>query len=218
VHHARRSFGARYVAFGAAIAPDLAAAADLKIDPRDAALTADRVLDVIAQPIVPDAFGSTPEARQARVEQLGSHGCTDFRVGTGWLPREEWGSWAVMPGGDMEIAIPNMIEPRLYLRLKALPSERTRYQVALSDGRRISGEIESSQHKWVIVDDLPIADGILKLRIRGEISKLVSIQGAARKLPAMIGAAGFYICEQQDHAARMALLETTTLGDLESLH
>ena len=122
-----------------------------------------------------------------------------------------------MPGGELEIALPALSKPRLYLRLKALPSQRTRYQISLTDGRQVSGEIESSQQKWVVIDDLPVDDSVLRLRIRGDRSKLVHIQNQARKLPAMIGIVGFYLCERDDRTARLALLETSTFSNLESL-
>jgi hypothetical protein len=123
-----------------------------------------------------------------------------------------------MPGGDLEIALPDVEAPRLYLRLKALPAEITRYQIALQDGRQVAGEINPGRHDWVVIDDVPVIEGVLRLRIRGENSALVNVQGTNRKLPAMIGVAGFYICARDDRAARAALLETTTLGDLESLY
>jgi hypothetical protein len=218
VRHARQAFGARYLTGGDAIPPQLAAEADSQIDRKSADLTVDIVRAAIAGPIEAHPTGSIPEARLGRLESLGAHGPDGkFRVGTGWLPPEDWGCWAAMPGGELEIALPDLSKPRLYLRLKALPSERTRYQVSLTDGRLVSGEIESSQHKWVVIDDLPVGDDVLRLRIRGDRSKLVHIQNQARKLPAMIGVVGFYLCEKEDRAARLALLETTMFGNLESL-
>ncbi len=216
VRHARQAYGARYLACGDAVPATLAEQADGRIDRRGVDLTVDAVRAFIVDPIEPAPNKSIPEARPARLEALGGDGRA-FRIGTGWLPPEDWGCWAAMPGGELEIALPAMSEPRLYLRLKALPSERTRFQVSLTDGRLISGEIESSQQKWVVIDDLPMSDNVLRLRIRGDRSKLVHIQNQARKLPAMIGVVGFYLCEREDRAARLALLETTTFGNLESL-
>ena len=219
VQEARSRFGARYLAFGSAISPELAGCATLvKNGDR-----AERTPEVVRQAITEVADTAAPiphsEARVARFEQLGSNGTSGrFRVGTGWLPPEHWGCWAIMPGGDLEIALPDLEAPRLYLRLKALPSQLTRYKIAMQDGRQLSGEIEAGQHKWLLIDDLPVSDGMLRFRILGENSKLVDIQGNNRKLPAMVGVAGFFICERQDRAARATLLETTTLGNLEALY
>jgi len=219
VREAQSSSGVRYVAFGKAIPAELAACADLVkvVDQRE--LTPEAVLQAVAEPIHSAENSPSPKARIARFEQLGHDGTRGrFRTGTGWLPPEDWGCWAVMPGGDLEIALPDLKAPRLYLRLKALPAELTRYQIAMHDGRQVAGEIEPGLHKWVVIDDVPVSDGVLRLRIRGENSALVNMQGAARKLPAMVGVVGFYICERNDHKARADLLESTTLGDLESLY
>jgi hypothetical protein len=219
VREAQSSFEIRYVAFGQATPPELTACADLVqiLGQRD--LTPEAVLQAVAEPIHSAEHTPRPKARIARFEHLG-HGDMrgPFRTGTGWLPPEDWGCWAVMPGGDLEIALPDLEAPRLYLRLKALPAELTRYQIAMHDGRQIAGEIEPGLHKWVVIDDVPVSEGTLRLRIRGENSALVNMQGAARKLPAMVGVAGFYICERNDRQARADLLESTTLGDLESLY
>jgi len=219
VQDARSNFGVRYVAFGRAMPSDLAACADRLQTTDRAALTSQTVLQTIAEPI-PSKYAAAPaEARIARFEQIGGAGRrANFRTGTGWLPSEDWGCWAAMPGGDLEIALPDLDAPRLYLRLKALPAELTRYQIVMQDGRQVAGEIDPGRHKWVVIDDVPVTNGILRLRIRGENSRLVNVQGANRKLPAMVGVVGFYICEQADHGARTALLETTTLGDIESLY
>jgi len=218
VQHARRAFGVRYVAFGA-VSADLQSQADARIDGIGPDGAAEAVRALIAEAVAAGPATSVPDARLARIEQLGAHnGGAKFRVGTGWLPPEDWGCWAAMPGGDLEIRLPKMAEPRLYLELKALPTDLTRYQISLSDGRQIHGEIEASRHKWVVIDDLPSADGLFRLRIRGENSQLVSVQGTTRKLPAMIGVAGFYVCARADRAARTALLETKAFGDPEALY
>lgn len=219
VQDARLNSGVRYVAFGNAVPAELSECADLLKPVEGTEPTPAAVLQAIAEPI--DAAGqiAPPQARIAHFEQLGHQGTKGrFRTGTGWLPPEDWGCWAVMPGGDLEIALPDLEAPRLYLRLKALPAEITRYQIALQDGRQVAGEINPGRHDWVVIDDVPVIEGVLRLRIRGENSALVNVQGTSRKLPAMVGVAGFYICARDDRAARAALLETTTLGDLESLY
>jgi len=219
VRDARSNFGVRYLAFGQAVSADLAAYASLVKAVGRAELTPEVILNAVGEPIHSEQKIPPPEARIARFEQIGHIGMrAQFRTGTGWLPPEDWGCWAIMPGGDLEIALPSLDAPRLYLRLKALPEELTRYQIAMQDGRQVAGEIEPGLHKWVVIDDVPVADGVLRLRIRGENSALVNMHGATRKLPAMVGVVGFYICERNDHQARAALLETTTLGDLESLY
>jgi len=219
VGEARQNFGIRYFAFGDAVSPALAEQAD-RLFPHGAALTAEAVRAAMTQPIEARASDHRPSMpRLARIEQLGSNGQTrKFRMGTGWLPPESWGCWTVMPGGELEIARPDGEDLRLYLRLKALPIERTSYQIYLQNGRQVSGEIEAAQVKWVVIDDLPWDNGVLRLRIRGENSRLIDIQGARRRLPAMVGVVGFYMCERQDRVARTALLEATALGDLESLY
>ena len=181
------------------------------------ATSADPTADTVREALAGSGDGmvpadSPPLARTARIERIDG-----FRVGTGWLPPEDWGCWAAMPGGELAIALPAMDRPRLYLRLRALPSEGTRYRCVLPDGRRILGEIEAGAHKWVVIDDLPAIDGVLRLAVAGENTKLVRVQGSNRTLPATIGVAGFYLCERDDRAARTALLETTLLGDLETL-
>jgi hypothetical protein len=215
VAHARREHGVRYVACGTSIASELRAEATLRIE-QPGGLTADALRDAIAREVAAPPARSPAQARVARVERLSGEGKA-FRVGTGWLPPEDWGCWAVMPGGNLEAEVPAIDKPRLYLRLKGLPTELTHYQISLADGRTIEGEIDRGQFKWVVLDDVPIVDGILELRIRGENSRLVKIQGSARELPATIGVANLFICERDDRAARLALLEATTLGDLESL-
>jgi len=219
VRDAGANYATRYVAFGKAVSAELTASAGLVKTIEGEELTPEALLQAIAEPIRGEKKILQPEARIARFEQIGHNGMREqFRTGTGWLPPEDWGCWAVMPGGDLEIALPDLDAPRLYLRLKALPEELTRYQIAMQDGRQVAGEIESGLHKWVVIDDVPVAEGVLRLRIRGENSALVNMQGATRKLPAMVGVVGFYICERNDHQARANLLETTTLGDLESLY
>lgn len=219
VQEVRSNFEVRYAAFGNAVPAKLAKCADL-IKPLDGGeVTSEAVLQTIADPIAAATKVAPAEARIGRFEQLGLEGTIGwFRAGTGWLPPEDWGCWAVMPGGDLEIALPNLDAPRLYLRLKGLPGELTRYQIAMQDGRQVAGEINPGRYQWAVIDDAPVVEGVLRLRIRGENSALVNIQGTNRKLPAMVGVAGFYICERNDRAARAALLETATLGDLESLY
>ena len=195
---AARDAGARYIAF----------------DQPDAASTADAVRAAVAGPIEAPPAMPARLARAARIERL-SDGA--FRTGTGWLPPEDWGCWATMPGGELEIGMPPLDHPRLYLRLRALPGTSVQFRYVLSDGRRMMGEIEAGAHKWVVIDDLPVTDAVLRLAVSAETNKLVRVQGSNRSLPAMIGVAGFYLCERDDHAARTALLETTLLGDLEAL-
>jgi len=219
VRDACSNYGVRYIAFGKAVSAELTACAGLVkvVDRGD--LTPEVLLQAVAAPIPGEQKIPHPEARIARFEQIGHNGMRgQFRTGTGWLPPEDWGCWAVMPGGDLEIALPDLEAPRLYLRLKALPEELTRYQIAMQDGRQVAGEIEPGLHKWVVIDDVPVAEDVLRLRIRGENSALVNMQGTSRKLPAMVGVVGFYICERSDHRARADLLETSTLGDLETLY
>jgi len=219
VQDARSNFGARYVAFGSGTPTELAERADLLKVIDSATLTSDAVLEAVAEPIPAEQSTPHAKARIARFEQLGINGTPGkFRTGTGWLPPEDWGCWAAMPGGDLEIALPELDAPRLYLRLKGLPEELTRYQIAMQEGGQIAGEIDPGRHKWVGIDYAPVTGGVLRLRIRGENSALVNMQDASRKLPAMVGVVGFYICDQKDHTARGALLESTTLGDLETLY
>lgn len=214
---AARNGGARYVAFGADLPAGLGREATLVVEPNGVDLTADAVRERIAAAIAAGPAAAAPSieaAHAGRIEQL-SHGA--FRTGMGWLPPEDWGCWATMPGGELEIAVPDIAEPRLYLRLRALPGEGARYRITLPDGRRSMGEIGAGEHKWIVIDDLPLTNGLLRLVISGENSKRVRVQGSNRTLPAMIGVAGFYLCERNDRAARTALLEAAMFGDLETL-
>jgi len=215
VRHARQRSHAHYIAFGNNVAPALAREADRVIQTGNEEASVDAILNALAAPreVRPPAPAS--EARIARIESAGLDGA--FRTGTGWLPPESWGCWATMPGGELEIAVPRLARPRLYVQLRALPADATEFQLRLTDGRTITGEIPASEFKWIMVDDLPIADGVTKLAIRGNRGKLVPIEGVSRKLPAMIGVAGFMLCDHDDQQARLHLLEAVTLGTFDGL-
>jgi hypothetical protein len=90
-------------------------------------------------------------------------------------------------------------------------------EVLLGDGRRIVGRVERDERKWFLVKDLPSVDGVARLKVSGEHSRMVRIGQGEDVLPASTGVVGFYICEQADHAARSALLEAITFGDLKHL-
>ena len=218
VRHARRARDVRYIAFGSSLPADLQSVSDLQIPTDREELSIDAIWQAIAGAIPAGPDCPKPEVRAARFERLGKGNIASrSRNGTGWLPPEDWGCWLGISGGDVEIVLPELENPRLYVQLRALLSARTSYRIALTDGRHIAGEIESGRQKWVVIDDLPIHESELKLRINGENSEPVAIGNSPRKLPVSVGVTGFFLCGRDDRAARMALVENSMFGNLEGL-
>lgn len=216
VQAARAQAGARYIACGQTIDAALANQADRRIEIAGPDLTAEAVRDAVAataSATVPAA--SVDEIQPGRLMSLG--GVSSFRTGTGWLPQESWGCWATMPGGEFAMRVPALEQPRLYLQLRGLPAALTNFQVRLTDGRRIQGEVAKSGFTWIVIDDLPVEDGMVRISVRSDQSTLVPVEGMARRLPAMIGVAGFMVCGRDDRAARLQLLEAVTLGSTDEL-
>jgi hypothetical protein len=217
VQAARRESGVRYIAFSdGELAPELLAETDLHYTEATTTEAIDRAIasvpaasrDVRPRDVTLNRFVRLAKGNTA----LG------FRTGTSWLEPEAWGCWADKPGGELEMSLPeNAVALQAYILLRGLPQDSMEVEVLLGDGRRIVGRVERDERKWFLVKDLPSVDGVARLKVSGEHSRMVRIGQGEDVLPASTGVVGFYICEQADHAARSALLEAITFGDLKHL-
>jgi glycosyltransferase involved in cell wall biosynthesis len=146
-----------------------------------------------------------------------------FRAGVGWWWPDDWGAWTKPEGGDIAIRIEGPHGPlRLWFRIRGLLDAPCRwsFDVAAPAGfRPRHGNIGPDERQWLQFD-LPAsvgstdlmanlsADGVQDLAIRtGNLDRRVT----------SVGLVGFFICERDDLAQRIAFSEAAILDDFKPL-
>ena len=139
-----------------------------------------------------------------------------YRSDTGWWWPDDWGCWTKPQGGELALRPARCLERiRAYLRLRGLPTKNTRYEVADYDGAVLSaGVIEGGQSRWIVFDTHCAADGVIRLRLRGDESEdLADVSGGLDRRRASVGLHGFCLCDPDDLTSRQDVLEAISIGD-----
>jgi glycosyltransferase involved in cell wall biosynthesis len=146
-----------------------------------------------------------------------------FRSGAGWWWPDDWGVWTRPSGGELMIRIKGPhLGLRGYFRIAGLIDEATRWTFEVASPlptSKQSGVLRPAERRWVVVD-LPAAqtDTNIIATLAGEQTQdLASRTGGLDRRVTSVGLEGFYVCERDDLASRLALAEALALHDLDPL-
>jgi glycosyltransferase involved in cell wall biosynthesis len=144
-----------------------------------------------------------------------------FRTGLGWLWPDTWGCWTRPQGGELTIGLPADRKPlRVYLLIKNFPNHECLWSLRIKGLPSISGTLQIGEQRWVSFDYPMIDDGgVLKMKLRGDWSETIrmSTGGTEKEYLASVGLCGFFLCAQDDAAARTSFLEAASLGTVTDL-
>jgi len=142
-----------------------------------------------------------------------------YRDGANWWGPDEWGCWTKPGGSALRLSVPAGRRLRLHLHLRGLPATSCPYSFGFAD-HAIHGELRPAEEKWLALDVPPeaIQDGLLALTLKGETSEdLRGCTNGADHRIVSLGVNGFFVCEADDGAARMAFVEAVALGNLSDI-
>jgi hypothetical protein len=142
-----------------------------------------------------------------------------FRTGGGWWWPDDWGVWSKPGGGDLAIHVAGPHGPlRIYLRIRG-PSRKTcewRFEITSPAGvPSRGGRLGVGEWRWVAVD-LPAAEtgsdiaGALRAEQARELRPRT--RGGDRRVTS-VGLAGFFICDRDNLAQRLAFHKAALLND-----
>jgi glycosyltransferase involved in cell wall biosynthesis len=139
-----------------------------------------------------------------------------FRVGSGWLAPEEWGTWVKNDVAEIAFKIAKGIDqPVVYMGLRGFPRRACDFTVGAVDGTaRVSGRLERGGLHWLRLDvpKTSVKDGTIHLRV---VSREIDDESERKtvdgdRAPAL-GVIGFYYCGAGDVAARHEFIEALQL-------
>jgi glycosyltransferase involved in cell wall biosynthesis/predicted TPR repeat methyltransferase len=129
------------------------------------------------------------------------------REGPGWYPLEDWGVSCAAGNATLRLPLPAGADAplRLYLQVRA-PNAALDVQLRFSTGDIFSLPLEPGENQTCVFD-LPGTEAtVLDVDIDSGDGVRALAYGEARQLG--IGLLGFMICRRDDHAARIAFLES----------
>jgi glycosyltransferase involved in cell wall biosynthesis len=139
-----------------------------------------------------------------------------YRDGANWWGPDDWGCWTKPGGSALRLSVPVQRRLRLHLHIRGLPATTCPYTVGFAD-QTAQGELRPAEEKWLALD-VPaeaVEDGLLALTLRGEASEdLRGCTDGSDQRVVSFGVNGFFVCEADDAAARLAFIEAVALGNL----
>jgi hypothetical protein len=142
-----------------------------------------------------------------------------FRAGAGWWWPDDWGVWTRPEGGDIAIRIDGPHGAlRMWLRIRGvleLPC-RWSFDVTSPSGvRPQSGALGPDEWRWIQVD-LPASEtptDFLATLMADQSQDLAPRTGGLDRRVTSMGLAGFYVCERDNLAHRVAFSEAAIMND-----
>lgn len=144
-----------------------------------------------------------------------------LRAGPNWWGQDPWGCWTKAGGGSLRFAVPDARKPHLvYLDLLGMPGTACQLRVD-ANGREGLEEIviPPNQRRWLPIEvpGAENADAPITIDLICETFEDLGHRGSGDGRTIAVGVYGFYLCEADDTAGRMALLEAVTLATVDRL-
>lgn len=145
-----------------------------------------------------------------------------FRAGPNWWGRDQWGCWMKPVGGTLRFTVPDAREPhRASLLLLGTPNSpcEIRIDAAGLEGL-VTGVLEPNERKWFAIEIPAAASADAPIEIDVVCATLEDLgattKGGDTRVIA-VGVCGFHVCQSDDTASRLALLEAAAMGGIDSL-
>ncbi|MBV2150012.1 glycosyltransferase [Sphingobium sp. AS12] len=202
--------------------------------PRNWKNVADQIVDAAMEWSTSDRRGADtpPHVATARFYSLsrdpaprlwpGLRSTERLRTGFNWWGRDLWGCWTKPGGAALRFTVDNPDrDHRLYLLLLGPPNVPCELRIdANSVHCLVECTLEPNERRWVCVEAPGISTGNQTFDIELVCSSFEDLGkttsgGDTRMIS--VGICGFYICEHDDAAARMALIEATSLTSIDTL-
>jgi hypothetical protein len=146
-----------------------------------------------------------------------------FRAGQGWWWPDDWGAWTKPGGGEIAIRVDGPHRRlRLYLRIRGVLDQPCEWSLAITspaNRRGVTGRLARDEWRWETFD-LPASDGpsiFAATLIADQTQDLALRTGGLDRRVTSIGLVGFYVCETDDLAHRLAFQEALLFHDLAPL-
>ena len=196
-------------------------------DPDD---TTDGMIDALA--VAPAGGVGLPVAQPGRYHSLsrnlaprfwpGLRSTEALRAGWNWWGRDLWGCWTKPGGGTLGFAVePPCRTYRLYLQVLSMPHTACSFAISVNGIDDLAvGVLAPDERRWICIDvpGSAVTDGTIEIEVASSTFEDLgeTTTGGDSRLIS-IGVCGFYLCDIDDTAARLALVEAIALGTVDAL-
>jgi glycosyltransferase involved in cell wall biosynthesis len=146
-----------------------------------------------------------------------------YRVGQGWWPAEDWGTWLRAEVAYIGFSLAENLDSRhlVFLYLQGTPRSPVEFRVGIRGARATeSGTLGPDERRWVImaVEPSEAWGGIIHVRLEtdGRCDFAEISQGRDRRV-VTLAVIGFYVCREDDLLSRVRFIEALQLGRLDQL-
>jgi glycosyltransferase involved in cell wall biosynthesis len=141
-----------------------------------------------------------------------------YRMGSGWWPAEEWGTWARSTSADLAFSLNDAARAiyLIYIGLRA-PPMLTKYRVDIvGSGIGVDGTLTAGEDHWTMLQiKLSPVQAVVHLRLTADGLYTIMRDGITRAVS--VGVLGFYVCRKDNLPERDRFTRALQLKHLNAL-
>jgi hypothetical protein len=133
------------------------------------------------------------------------------RVGHGWWPPSEWGTWLKDAEAELAFSLPEPADDEvlIYLGLRGTPADMADYRIWVSGGGASeNGSLAAGEERWVALTLQPemLRENAVHIVLSTTGRCALGKAANGHRHVVTLGVIGFYVCRRQDAHARERFL------------